>query len=115
LQLDGDLIDALHDRGFLVALETNGTKEAPPCLDWICVSPKADVDLVLRAGNELKLVFPQENAPPERFESLAFDYFFLQPMDGPDLVENTRRCVSYCMAHPGWRLSLQTHKMLGIP
>lgn len=115
LQLNEDLIGELHDRGFQVAVETNGTKPAPVGLDWICVSPKADAELTLCVGNELKLVYPQAQAPPERFEQLAFDHFFLQPMDGPELVENTRRCVAYCMTHPGWRLSLQTHKMLGIP
>jgi 7-carboxy-7-deazaguanine synthase len=115
LQLDEDLIGALHDRGFQVAVETNGTRLAPAGLDWICVSPKADADLVLCSGNEIKLVYPQPEAPPERFEHLAFRYFFLQPQDGPRLAENTRACVSYCKAHPHWRLSLQTHKVLGIP
>jgi 7-carboxy-7-deazaguanine synthase (Cx14CxxC type) len=114
LQLDSTAVDALHALGFEVAVETNGTQPAPPGLDWICVSPKAATDLVLVAGNELKLVFPQEEAPPERFESLAFEHFFLQPMDGPDIERNTRLALDYCLAHPRWRLSLQTHKMLGI-
>ncbi|MGI9141171.1 MAG: 7-carboxy-7-deazaguanine synthase [Gemmatimonadaceae bacterium] len=114
LQLDSTAVDALHALGFEVAVETNGTQAAPPGLDWICVSPKAATDLVLVAGNELKLVFPQEEAPPERFESLAFEHFFLQPMDGPDIERNTRLALDYCLAHPRWRLSLQTHKMLGI-
>jgi 7-carboxy-7-deazaguanine synthase (Cx14CxxC type) len=115
LQLDEALIGELHARGFRVAVETNGTLAAPQGIDWICVSPKADAELVLRTGNELKLVYPQEYAPPERFEGLGFDCFFLQPLDGPELRENTRRCIRYCMANPVWRLSLQTHKMLGIP
>jgi len=114
LQLDSTAVDALHALGFEVAVETNGTQAAPPGLDWICVSPKAATDLVLVAGNELKLVFPQEEAPPGRFESLAFEHFFLQPMDGPDIERNTRLALEYCLAHPRWRLSLQTHKMLGI-
>lgn len=115
LQLDETLIRALHARGLQVAVETNGTKPAPPGLDWICVSPKADAELALRVGNELKLVYPQEKAPPERFERLAFEHFFLQPMDGPDRPAHTRLAVDYCKAHPRWRLSLQTHKLIGIP
>lgn len=115
LQLDEELLDELHARGLVVAVETNGTKPAPRDIDWICVSPKGDAELVLHAGDELKLVYPQPQASPECFEQLAFDYFFLQPMDGPDLEENTRRCLDYCRTHPKWRLSLQTHKMLGIP
>lgn len=114
LQLDEALIDALHARGFEVAVETNGTQRAPAGLDWICVSPKAGAPLALTAGNELKLVFPQADAMPDRFETLAFDHFFLQPMDGPLRVENTRAAVEYCMRHPKWRLSLQTHKIIGI-
>ena len=114
LQLDEALIDALHARGFEVAVETNGTQRAPAGLDWICVSPKAGAPLALTAGNELKLVFPQAGAMPDRFETLAFDHFFLQPMDGPLRVENTRAAVEYCMRHPKWRLSLQTHKIIGI-
>ena len=115
LQLDEPLIDALHARGFEIAIETNGTRPAPPGLDWICVSPKANAPLRLRAGNELKLVYPQPDAPPERFTDLAFDTFWLQPMDGPDVAANTALAVDYCKAHPRWRLSLQTHKWLGIP
>lgn len=114
LQLDEALIDAFHSRDFLVAIETNGTKPAPESLDWICVSPKADAPLVQRSGNEIKLVFPQEAAMPERFESLDFEHFFLQPMDGPVVTENMRAAIDYCLAHPKWRLSLQTHKQLGI-
>ena len=114
LQLDEAAIEALHERGFEVAVETNGTQPAPRGLDWICVSPKAMAALVLTSGDELKLVFPQPTALPERFESLDFAHFFLQPMDGPDLVANTQRAVEYCLMHPQWRLSLQTHKLLGL-
>jgi 7-carboxy-7-deazaguanine synthase len=114
LQLDAALVQALHARGFTVAVESNGTQDPPPGLDWICVSPKAGAPLRLREGNELKLVFPQDGAEPERFESLGFDHFFLQPMDGPRLAENTAAALAYCLAHPRWRLSLQTHKLLGI-
>jgi 7-carboxy-7-deazaguanine synthase (Cx14CxxC type) len=114
LRLDEDLIGALHARSFQVAVETNGTKPVPPGLDWICVSPKADAVLALRAGNELKLVYPQEKPPPERFAQLAFDHFFLQPMDGPERDAYTRDTVAHCKAHPRWRLRLQTHKFLGI-
>ena len=114
LQLDAPLIDAFHARGFEVAVETNGTQAAPDGIDWICVSPKATAPLVLTRGHELKLVYPQADAPPERFSSLAFDHFFLQPMDGPDAAANTQRALAYCLAHPQWRLSLQTHKMIGI-
>jgi len=115
LQLDAPLVDALHARRFEVAIESNGTKRPPREIDWICVSPKAGSDLVLTYGNELKLVFPQQEAMPERFEDLTFDHFFLQPMDGPDLVENTRLAVDYCLSRPQWRLSIQTHKKLDIP
>jgi 7-carboxy-7-deazaguanine synthase (Cx14CxxC type) len=115
LQLDAALVEALHVVGFEVAVETNGTLPAPPGLDWICVSPKAGAPLVLTAGDELKLVFPQEGAEPERYRGLAFRHFFLQPMDGPDVARNTDRAVRYCLQHPEWRLSLQTHKLLGIP
>jgi 7-carboxy-7-deazaguanine synthase (Cx14CxxC type) len=115
LQLDAMLIGALHERGFDVAVETNGTKAAPEGLDWICVSPKANAHLVLRTGNELKLVFPQTLARPEQFVDLDFEHFFLQPMDGPDRERHTRATVEYCKANPKWRLSLQTHKVLGIP
>jgi 7-carboxy-7-deazaguanine synthase (Cx14CxxC type) len=114
LQLDGALIDALHARGFAIGVETNGTIAPPEGLDWICVSPKAGVDLVVRKGHELKLVYPQANAMPEHFAGLAFERFSLQPMDGPDVIENTARAVDYCLKHPQWRLSLQTHKTLGI-
>lgn len=115
LQLDSPLIDALHARGFEIAVETNGTCPAPQGLDWICVSPKAGAELRQLTGNELKLVFPQSGAEPEKFESLAFRNFFLQPMDGPDRERNTQLALRYCMEHPRWRLSLQTHKLLGIP
>jgi len=114
LQLDGAAVAALHDAGLEIAVETNGTQPAPAGLDWICVSPKSNAPLNLTSGNELKLVFPQPDAPPERFESLAFDHFYLQPMDGPVVDENTRLAVAYCLAHPRWRLSVQTHKALGI-
>jgi 7-carboxy-7-deazaguanine synthase (Cx14CxxC type) len=114
LQLDAPLIEAFHERGFRVAVETNGTQPAPPGIDWICVSPKAGAELVLKRGNELKLVYPQRDAAPEKFEALAFDEWFLQPMDGPDREINTQAAVEYCLAHPRWRLSLQTHKALGI-
>ena len=114
LQLDAEAVAALHDEGFEVAIETNGTLAAPIGIDWICVSPKAGATLVLRRGNELKLVFPQPGFEPERFESLDFEHFFLQPMDGPRAAENTRSATQYCLTHPRWRLSLQTHKLLGI-
>jgi 7-carboxy-7-deazaguanine synthase len=115
LQLDRAAIDALHAYGFEVAVETNGTQPPPPGLDWICVSPKAGAELELQSGDELKLVFPQAGAEPTRFEQLAFRHFFLQPMDGPDRAANTDAALRYCLAHPRWRLSLQTHKLLGIP
>lgn len=115
LQLDAALIDALHARRFRIAVETNGTLPAPPGLDWICVSPKAASEIVQRRGDELKLVFPQEEAMPERFAALDFRHFFLQPMDGPERRRNTELAVAYCLSHPRWRLSLQTHKLIGIP
>jgi 7-carboxy-7-deazaguanine synthase len=115
LQLDGPLIDALHARGFEIAIESNGTKPAPPGIDWICVSPKADAPLVLTSGDELKLIFPQAGAEPSRFEHLDFRHFFLQPMDGPDVRANTLAAARYCLSHPRWRLSLQTHKLIGLP
>ncbi len=115
LQLDLSLIDALHARGFAVAVETNGTQVAPPGLDWICVSPKADAPLALTAGDELKLVYPQPLAPPERFADLAFGHFFLQPMDGPAQAANTQAAIAYCLANPRWRLGLQQHKLVGLP
>jgi 7-carboxy-7-deazaguanine synthase (Cx14CxxC type) len=114
LQLDEELIDALHERGFEVAVETNGTKPAPSSLDWICVSPKAGAPFVQTTGNELKLVFPQVDAQPEKFEQLDFEHFFLQPMDGPETALNTGRAIEYCLAHPRWRLSIQTHKLVGL-
>jgi 7-carboxy-7-deazaguanine synthase (Cx14CxxC type) len=114
LQLDEDLIEALHRRSFEVAVETNGTKPAPTSLDWICVSPKAGAPFVQTKGNELKLVYPQENAPPEKFAELDFHHFFLQPMDGLDTAFNTERAIEYCLAHPRWRLSIQTHKLVGL-
>ncbi|RWO55402.1 7-carboxy-7-deazaguanine synthase [Mesorhizobium sp.] len=114
LQVDEPLINALHAKGFEIGVETNGTQAAPAGLDWICVSPKADADLVLRSGNELKLVYPQEAAPPARFEDLAFDHFFLQPMDSPSAATNLEAAISYCIENPQWRLSLQSHKIIGI-
>jgi len=115
LQLDEPLIAALHERGFEIAVETNGTCVAPAGIDWICVSPKAGSDLRQRSGDELKLVFPQAGCDPERFAGLQFRHFFLQPMDGPDRERNTQSALQYCLDHPQWRLSLQTHKLLGIP
>jgi 7-carboxy-7-deazaguanine synthase len=115
LQLDLPLIDALHGGGFEVAVETNGTQAPPAGIDWTCVSPKAGAELRLRVGDELKLVYPQESAMPDRFEGLDFRHFFLQPMDGPNQALNIRRATDYCLAHPKWRLSLQTHKLIGIP
>ena len=115
LQLDRALVDALHNEGFEVAVETNGTREPPPGIDWLTVSPKAGAALAVRRGDELKLVFPQEGGGPERYEGLHFRHFFLQPMDGPERERNTRLALEYCLRHPQWRLSLQTHKILGIP
>jgi len=115
LQLDADLVSALHKANFEIALETNGTLVPPDGIDWICVSPKANTRLVLRSGAELKLVFPQAGAWPDQFEDLEFHHYFLQPMDGPSVEQNTRLALNYCLAHPQWRLSLQTHKFLGIP
>ena len=115
LQLDPPLIDALHARGFEIAVETNGTIAAPRGLDWICVSPKAGAALMQRTGDELKLVYPQPGAEPAAFESLSFRHFFLQPMDGPRREANTQAALRYCLDHPRWHLSLQTHKLLGIP
>jgi 7-carboxy-7-deazaguanine synthase len=115
LQLDQALIDAFHAEGIRIAVETNGTQSAPPGIDWICVSPKSTAPVVLTSGHELKLVYPQADAMPERFVGLDFQHRFLQPMDGPALAENTKAAVAYCLAHPEWRLSLQTHKLLGIP
>lgn len=115
LQLDGPLIDAFHQKGFEIAIETNGTIEAPEGIDWICVSPKAGAELKQTKGNELKLVYPQAGAMPEQFEQLSFDHFFLQPMDGPEIAENTKQTIDYCLKHPKWHLSIQSHKMLNIP
>lgn len=115
LQLDQPLIAALHAAGFEIAIETNGTIKAPDGVDWICVSPKSTAALAQRSGDELKLVYPQQDAPPEMFEGLEFRNFFLQPMDGPDLARNTRLAIDYCLKRPQWRVSLQTHKLLGIP
>ncbi len=114
LQMTDEFVRHLHERGFEVAIETNGTKLPPPGIDWICVSPKANAELVLKSGHELKLIYPQIGAAPERYEHLEFDHFFLQPMDGPERERNTQLAVRYCLEHPRWRLSLQTQKILGI-
>jgi 7-carboxy-7-deazaguanine synthase (Cx14CxxC type) len=114
LQLDAALIAALHARGFEIAIESNGTLAAPDGIDWICVSPKADAPVVQTRGQELKLVFPQDKAMPDRFEHLDFERFWLQPMDGPDQVANTAAAIEYCLTHPQWRLSVQTHKYIGV-
>ncbi|MGY4368339.1 7-carboxy-7-deazaguanine synthase [Bradyrhizobium sp. LB1.3] len=114
LQVDAALVDALHASGFEIGVETNGTIAPPEGLDWICVSPKGGSDLVVRRGHELKLVYPQPLAAPEAFAGLAFERFSLQPMDGPEVAENTARAIDYCLNHPQWRLSVQTHKSLGI-
>jgi 7-carboxy-7-deazaguanine synthase (Cx14CxxC type) len=115
LQMDAGVVLALHAQGFEIAVETNGTQLPPDGIDWICVSPKAGAPLVLTRGNELKLVYPQQGGEPERFANLDFQQFFLQPMDGPDRERNTDLALSYCLSHPQWRLSIQTHKLLGIP
>jgi 7-carboxy-7-deazaguanine synthase (Cx14CxxC type) len=115
LQLDESAIAALHDAGFEVAVETNGTQPAPEGLDWVCMSPKAGADTVLTCGDELKLVYPQKGAMPEQFADLDFTHFFLQPMDGPHVEQYTKEAMQYCLEHPPWRLSLQTHKILEIP
>lgn len=114
LQLDEDLIRSFHDRGFEVAVETNGTLAAPDGIDWVCVSPKANANLALREGHEIKLVFPQEGAMPVLYEGLAFRYFYLQPMDGPEREKNTQMAIDYCKSNPRWRLSVQVHKIVGI-
>jgi 7-carboxy-7-deazaguanine synthase len=114
LQLDEPIIQAFHKAGFEIAVETNGTRLPPPGVDWMCVSPKASAELVLKTGDELKVVFPQPGAEPDRYEALDFRWFFLQPMDGPKREENTQLAIRYCLEHPRWRLSLQTHKMLNI-
>lgn len=115
LQLDAALVAALHEGGFEIAIETNGTLLPPDGIDWICMSPKADAEVVLTSGDELKLIYPQLRGEPERYADLAFDRFYLQPMDGPDRERNTELAIAYCLAHPQWRLSIQTHKYLGIP
>jgi 7-carboxy-7-deazaguanine synthase (Cx14CxxC type) len=115
LQLTEALVEALHGHGFEVAVETNGTRPCPAGVDWLTVSPKAGAPLVLTAGDELKLIYPQKGARPEDFEGLDFAHFLLQPMDGPELAHNTKLALDYCLTHPHWRLSLQTHKVLGIP
>jgi 7-carboxy-7-deazaguanine synthase (Cx14CxxC type) len=115
LQLDTALIAAAHAEGFFIAVESNGTVAPPPGIDWLCISPKAGAPLRVSHGQELKLVFPQPGLTPEEFEALGFERLFLQPMDGPDRERNTREAIAFCLAHPSWRLSLQTHKMIGIP
>jgi 7-carboxy-7-deazaguanine synthase (Cx14CxxC type) len=115
LQLDTALLESVKAHGFFIAVESNGTVPPPAGIDWLCVSPKAAVPLRVSTGQELKLVYPQAEAPPENFEGLAFEHFFLQPMDGPFRAENTAKTVAYCLAHPRWRLSLQSHKIVGIP
>jgi 7-carboxy-7-deazaguanine synthase len=115
LQVDEPLIAALHAKGFRIALETNGTLPAPAGIDWVCVSPKSDAPVVQTKGQELKLVYPQDGVDPASFEGMDFERFLLQPMDGPRRVENTQAAIAYCLAHPRWRLSVQTHKYLGIP
>jgi 7-carboxy-7-deazaguanine synthase len=115
LQLDEALIEEVHRRDFTIAVETNGTISAPTGIDWICVSPKAGTELVQRSGQELKLVYPQPTAKPEAFEDLHFQNFFLQPMDGPDRARNTELAITYCLENPRWRVSLQSHKLMGIP
>ncbi|WP_312127947.1 7-carboxy-7-deazaguanine synthase [Brevundimonas sp.] len=114
LQLDAPLIEALHARGFEIAIESNGTLKAPDGIDWICISPKADAEVIQTSGQELKLVYPQEKATPERFEHMDFERFWLQPMDGPYQVANTQAAMEYCLKHPQWRLSIQTHKYIGV-
>lgn len=114
LQVDAALLEALHEQGFEIAIETNGSSAVPAQIDWICVSPKAGAPLVQTSGDELKLVYPQEGAEPERYEGLVFDHFLLQPMDGPDILRNTKAAIEYCLTHPRWRFSLQTHKTIGV-
>lgn len=115
LQLDDALVAAFHEHGFEIAIETNGTLQPPDGIDWICVSPKAGADLVLRRGHELKLVFPQPDLLPDTLSDCRFDHYYLQPMDGDNTAANTQAAIQYCLDHPKWRLSLQTHKLLGIP
>jgi 7-carboxy-7-deazaguanine synthase (Cx14CxxC type) len=114
LQIDAPLIAAFHAKGFKIAVETNGTVDVPPGLDWVCVSPKAGAKLAVTTGDELKLIYPQDGGAPERYEQLAFRHWFLQPMDGPARDANSKKAIAYCLAHPKWRLSVQTHKYLGI-
>jgi len=115
LQLDETLVKALHEAGFEIAVESNGTVLPPEGIDWLCISPKIGSEMIVTKGQELKLVYPQEGGDPAQFEHLDFDHFFLQPMDSPTQVENTKRAIEYCKAHPKWRLSVQTHKVVGIP
>lgn len=115
LQLDAKLIEALHTQGFEIAIETNGTVELASGIDWICVSPKANTDIIVTKGDELKLVYPQIENDPQDYGALNFNYFFLQPLHSDALENNTRHCIEYCHQHPQWRLSLQTHKLIGIP
>ena len=115
LQLDPELVDAFHQEGFEVAIETNGTLQLAENIDWVCVSPKSSTEIVVESGDELKLVFPQLDALPGRFEKLDFKNFFVQPMDGPEIEENTQQVIDFCKANPQWRISIQTHKLLGIP
>ncbi len=115
LQIDSELVEALHNNKFEIAIETNGTIKPPQGIDWICVSPKAESNVLINKGDELKLVYHQEGAEPSKYEHLEFDYFSLQPMDSDQLEENTKKTIEYCNQHPLWRLSLQTHKFLGIP
>ncbi len=115
LQIDAELISALHLAGFEIAIETNGTLLPPPEIDWICVSPKAGSECVVKSGSELKLIYPQVGAEPEAFQHLDFQHLYLQPMDGPDRERNTKLAIDYCLANPRWKLSLQTHKLIGIP
>jgi 7-carboxy-7-deazaguanine synthase len=115
LQLDAPLIAALHSRGFTIAIETNGTQPVPPGIDWVCVSPKRQAQTIVTSGNELKLVYPQAGSDPQIYADWQFDHFFLQPMDGADQAANVQSAAAYCLAHPQWRLSLQTHKLIGLP
>lgn len=114
LQMDTPLVEALHQRGFRIAVETNGTILPPPDIDWLCVSPKLGSTLVVYTGQELKLVYPQDGGDPQQFAHLAFENFYLQPMDGPQQRHNTEAAIAYCQQHPQWNLSVQTHKMIGI-
>ena len=114
LQLDEVLIDMLHERGAIIAIETNGTLKLPSGIDWICVSPKANTDIVVTSGDELKLVYPQTECPPDRYAAWDFEHFSLQPMDGPEIEQNTAAVIAYCLEHPQWRVSLQTHKFAGV-